>query len=218
MQIIHLLGEKLTEVLLNIINFLPEILVAVVFVIIGFVFGSILGSAVKHLITDILKIDKYLKSIGVDENVAGNNLTVGGVLGALVKWSVVLSFVMAATDVLNLKEVSTFIFSALAFVPNVIVAAIMIITAVVLGDFVAKIISKATHAAKVKGDLASSVSKFAILGLGIFMALEQIIPSSGILYIVTIGIVFAVSLGLGLSFGLAGKDHAERILKDLFSK
>lgn len=218
MQIIHTLGEKLTDVLLQIINFLPEVLLSIIFVIVGFVFGSILGAAMKHLISDILKIDKYIRSAGVDETIAGNHFTVGGLLGALVKWSVIVAFVMAATDVLNLGVVSIFIMSALSFVPHVLVAAIMIITSVILADFVARVVSRATHAAKVKGDLAASISKFSILGLGIFVALDQIIPSAGILYIITIGIVSAVSLGLGLSFGLAGKDHANRILNDLFGK
>lgn len=216
MQIIQLLGEKLTNTILSIIDYLPSIIISVIFVIIGFVFGSILGAATKHLISDILKVDKFLKSSGVDESVAGHKFTVGGILGGLVKWSVILSFIMASTEVLNLQVVSEFISNALHFIPNVIAAAIIIVVSVVSADFLAKVVSETTNAAKIKGTLASSVTRFSILSLGIFMALEQVIPSSGVLYIVTVGIVSAVALALGLSFGLAGKDHAEKIIKDLF--
>ncbi len=201
----------------SVIAFIPNVAVAVIIFVIGWIIASILGKSVASIIKS-LQLDKVLQNVGLEELVerAGFHLNVGAFLGGLVKWFIIFVFLTASTDVLKLTEVNAFIFSVLNYIPQIVVASLILIIAAVIADAVYKVI---TGSAKAVGHTSSSffggVAKWAIWITAIFTALAQLKVGPEILNELFRGLMLALSIGVGLSFGLGGKEAAAGFIEKL---
>ena len=210
----NILGESLTNVIIGIINFLPNLLIAFILALLGWVFGGILGRAVSHLIS-VLKIDNALKMAGLSQMMNGVNFSVSKILGGIVKWGIIVAFLMAATQQVGLDAFAGFLWIILGYIPNVIVAAMILVSTFLLADFVAGIVSVSAKAAGMRGGVAGAISRYSIIIVGVLAALAQLKIASGFMEILFTGVVASVSLALGLAFGLGGKDAAAKALNKM---
>lgn len=210
--------QSFQEVWLNFVVFVPNIVVALVIFAIGWVAGAILGRITAQVV-DALKVDNALRSAGVEEavNRGGFSLNAGGLVGGLVKWFVIIVFLMAAVDVLGLQQVGYFLNDVVLFyLPQVIVAVLILLIAAVLGEFVKNFVAGAARAAEMhSAHFLGTVAKWAIWIFGVIAALSQLNIASSMLNTLFAGIVVALSLGFGLAFGLGGQDAAARYLEHL---
>jgi hypothetical protein len=111
----------------------PNIIVAIILFIIGWVVGEAIGAWIAMLI-HALKIDRVLEKLDLHVLLqrAGYHLDSGKFLGALVKWFIIIGFLVAALDVLQLNQVNAFLQQVLAYIPRVIIATIILIIAAVI--------------------------------------------------------------------------------------
>lgn len=195
--------------------FIPELVGAILLLIVGWIIGAILGKIVDHILK-ALKVDQGLRSAGVEDVLArgGVNLDSGKFVGALVKWFVIIAFLIAALAVLGLDQVNVFMQEILFYIPQVIVAVLVLVVAGVVGDIVKKVIVSSTRMTQlgVPAAIVGSIAKWAIWIFAILVALDQLGIAQALVQTLFTGIVIAVSLGLGLSFGLGGQSHASAFL------
>ncbi|MFA6476528.1 MAG: hypothetical protein WCV68_03905 [Candidatus Paceibacterota bacterium] len=194
----------------GILAFVPNIIVAIILFVVGWVVGEAVGMWISKLIRSI-KIDKVLEKL--DLNVllqrAGYRLDSGKFLGALVKWFIIVGFLVAALDVLQLHEVNLFLQQVLGYIPKVIIATVILIIAAVLADVMQKIVVASARAASVSSaELFGGITKWLIWIFAVVMALEQLGMMGPFLQIFMTGIVATITIAVGLSFGLGGKDAA----------
>jgi hypothetical protein len=208
------LGTSLTEVLMRVIGFIPNLVIALVLVFLGWILGGMLGRLVSHIV-NLLRVDNALKAAGVSEVINGVSFSVAKALGALAKWSIIVSFLMAATQIVGLESFTGFFWLILSYIPNVIVAALILVASFLLGDFVAGMVAGGAKAAGVKHVFAALLSKYAIVIVGVLAALAQLKIAPEFMEILFTGVVAAVSLAIGLSFGLGGRDVAGRALEKI---
>ena len=106
-QSANLVQNAFTDLWLTVVQSLPAILMAVIIFVIGLVFGAILFRIVEQVVK-VLRIDDALRAAGLNEaaKTAGFNLDIGRFLGTIVKWFVVIVFLVAALDVLGLNRVT----------------------------------------------------------------------------------------------------------------
>ncbi len=209
---VDILGQALVDTGMTLIAFLPNVIIAVIVFVLGWAFGSVLGRAVAHLIA-LTRIDNALHRAGFDKisEKAGIKVTLAGFLGSLVKWLVVVAFTIASAEILGLSQVTQMLRDILVYIPQVIIAAIILVIAALLGDFVARLVEHSTRGIGMKGHFAAQVAKWSIIIVGgIFPALTQLRIAQGLVEVLFTGVVFALSLALGLAFGLGGKDAAAR--------
>jgi hypothetical protein len=141
---------------------------------------------------------------------------VAGFFGGLVKWFLILVFLMAATDILGLNQVTDFLNSILLYIPNVVVAVIILAVVFLVGNFVYVVVKGSTKAAGVmSATLLATISKWSIIIFGLLAALIQLGIATSLVSTIFIGIVAMLSLAGGLDFGLGGKEEAQMILKKL---
>lgn len=212
-----ILGSALIDTSYTLIAFLPSVIIAVIIFALGWVCASILGRAVTHFIA-VLRIDNALHKAGLDtvSEKAGIRITLAGFLGGVVKWFVIVAFTIASAEILQLTQVTQLLRDILMYIPQVIIAAIVLVIATLVGDFVARIISHSTRATGMKGEFAAKVSKWAIIVVGgIFPALTQLRIAQGLVEVLFTGVVFALSLAIGLAFGLGGRDAAARAIEKM---
>lgn len=214
---VDILGQALIDTGYALVSFLPQVIIAVIIFALGWVFGTVLGQAVSHLIS-VLRIDKALHQIGFDKlsERAGVRVSVAGFFGTTIKWLVIVAFTIAATEILGLSQVTQLLRDILVYIPQVIIAAAILVISMLLGDFVSRIVSHSVKATGMNGDFAAQVSKWAIIIVGgVFPALTQLRIAQGLVEVLFTGVVFAVSLALGLSFGLGGRDAAARAIEKM---
>jgi hypothetical protein len=123
---------------------------------------------------------------------------------------------MAATDILHLVQVTSFLNSIVLYLPNVIVAAVIMAVAFLVGNFVYAVIKGSTKIAGiVSATLLATIAKWAIVIFGLLAALIQLGVASSLINTIFIGFVAMLALAGGLAFGLGGRDEAALILKKL---
>jgi hypothetical protein len=134
------------------------------------------------------------------------------VTGEIVKWLVRLVFLVAAANVLGMPEVSIFLNQILLWIPNLIVAAIILLVAPLVARFVRGAIEVgAGEMGFSNASLLGRLAETAIVAFAIVIAINQIGIAANLVNILFIGLVGAVSLAFGLAFGLGGRDVAARI-------
>ena len=208
----------------QLISFIANLVVAIVVFIIGYLISVGIG----RLITEILKSVKFNKLFekeGWRKALQRANVEVNPseFIGGIFKWVFVIVTLLLAVDVLNLTAFAGFLTRVLLYLPNVIVAVLVFVVAIVISDIVEKVVRATVERLKVGyGFLAASIVKWAIWIFAFFLILDQLLPSSLLvktLYTAIVyGIVGALALGIGLAIGLGGKDTAGRIISDLHKK
>lgn len=203
---------------LGVVNFVPNLVVAIVILILGWLIGALLGRAVWQVFRS-LKVDDALRRAGFESFLrrGGLSLDSGAFIGGLVKWFVIVVFLVAAFDVLGLAQVNLFLQEVvLAYLPRVLVAALVLLVAGVIGDVTQRVVVAAAKTADVRSaHFAGSLAKWAIWVFAILVALSQLGIAAAFSQTLFTGIVIAVSLALGLSFGLGGQEAAARFIERL---
>lgn len=212
-----ILGQALVDTGMTLIAFLPSVIIAIVIFALGWFSGSLLGKAIEHLVS-VLRVDKALHKAGFDtlSEKAGVHISMAKFFGGIVKWLVIVAFTIASAEILGLSQVTQLLRDVLVYIPQVIIAAIVLIISMILGDFVARIVSHSTKATGMKGEAVAEISKWSIIIVGgVFPALTQLRIASGLVEVLFTGVVFALALALGLAFGLGGRDAAARAIEKM---
>jgi hypothetical protein len=194
----------------------PQIVIAIVVFAIGALVASIFAKAIEQLFR-AAKIDSALGAIGLDRVVSrsGYHLNAGKFVGELVRWFVIVAFLIATLDILGLDEVNAFLKDGvLAFVVNVITAAIVLVATVIIADAVRKLVVASAKATSVSAANAlGAIAKWAIWIFGASIALVELGVGAILIQTVVTGIVVAFAIAVGLAFGLGGKDAAARLIE-----
>lgn len=131
----------------------------------------------------------------------------------LVKWFFIIVFLMTAVEILGLVEVTLFLKGILYYIPNVVIAAIMLLAAAIVAKFMQKLVKASADTAGLSSANAiSGVVKWAILIFGFVIALTQLGIAAALIQTIIIGIIAMITIAGGLAFGLGGKDLAANIL------
>ena len=193
------------------ISFVPNLIVAIIIFIVGWVVGSIVGKALTQVIS-ALKIDKIFASAGADEimSKAGMKLDVGSFLGGLVKWFIVIVFLMTSLEILQLTQVTDFLREVvLSYLPQVIIAALILIVATVISDAMGKVVSGFAKAGNVRSaNMLGTITRYAIWIFAFIIALSELGIAPQFMQILFTGLIGMLALAGGLAFGLGGKEAA----------
>ncbi len=219
------LQESFQNVLSGVIEFMPQLLMAVIVILIGWLVAVAVEKIVEQVIKYV-KLDKFLASAGLDKIVdrAGFRLNSGKFLGALIKWFVIVVFLITALDILKLEKVNDFLSGTVVnYIPQVIAAVLIFLIAVVIAEFLQKaVIASAKTAGLTSAIFLGAITKWTIWAIAIMSTLSQLEIGADFIKILFTGIVATLTIALGLSLGLGGKDVAakalEKISKDLTNK
>jgi hypothetical protein len=214
-------ANSLQTLWVGVIGFIPELIVALIIFVIGWIIASLLARAVEQVIAAV-KLDSALRGAGVEATLtrAGFTLNSGRFLGALVKWFIIVVFLVAALDVLHLDQVTMFLRQVvLGYLPQVIVAVLIMLVAVVIAEAMRKVVVGSAKAAGIRSaGFLGAVTKWAIWIFALLAALLQLGIAVTFLQTLFTGVVVALSLAFGLAFGLGGQSAASRYLDHLQSE
>jgi len=212
------LSDAFSGLLIGVVAFLPKLIVAIVIIILGWLVGAALSKIINQIFKS-LKVDSALEAAGAKQLVhkAGLTLNSGKFVGELVKYFIVTVAFLATFSILGLSEVTLFLQGVvLGYLPQVIVAVLILVVAIVVSEVMRKIVVASAMAAGVKkAGLLGSVTKWAIWIFAVLAALFQLNIAATFIQTLFTGIVVAFSLALGLAFGLGSKEAAKDIVDDI---
>ncbi len=219
-MIIQTWGNVLSNSFLNlwsgVVNFVPQLIIAILIIVIGWLIGALIGRVVAQIIRS-LRVDEGLRKAGVEDTLArgGIVLNSGNFIGGLVKWFIILVFLIAALDVLHLTQVNQFLQGVVLFyLPQVIIAVLILMLAAVIGDLMQKVVTTSAKTAEIKSArFLGSFTKWAIWIFAVLTALLQLNIAAAFIQTIFTGIVVALSLAAGLAFGLGGQEAAARFIE-----
>lgn len=210
-------NSSLQSLWFGFVQFVPRLVVAVVFFVVGWVLGSLVSKAIEQVF-DSLKIDNLFKSIGAESffRKAGMSLNSGYFVGQVVRWFIIIVFLLPSLNLVGLNDVSSFLGnSVLGFLPQVIIAAFVLIIAAVVSEGLFKVVLAMSKAMNLKAaSMLATVAKYAVWIFAIIIALGKL-GLGDYMSILFSGIVAMLALSGALAFGLGGKEHASRFLSKI---
>jgi len=199
----------------GVIKFIPNLVVALVIFAIGWAIASFIAKAIAHFMK-MIKFDEALQKAGFDTVVrkSGLHLNSGHFLGALVKYFVIVVFLIASFDVLGLDNVTLFLQDVvIRYLPQVIISVLILLVGGVVGDVISRVVVASARTANLgTANMLGTVSRWAVWVFAILVALTQMGIAGVFIETLFTGFVVAVSLALGLSFGLGGQAAAARAI------
>jgi small-conductance mechanosensitive channel len=214
------LSDAFTVIGVQLLQFLPKLVLAIIIFTAGWVIGSVLAEVISKIVKAI-RVDALLKHAGAEDLVrrAGYNLDTGAFLGGLVKWFIIVVFLVAALGVFQLDAVNAFLTNVvLGYIPQVIVATLILVVGAVLADLSKKLLTGGAHALESKSaEFVGGVARWAIWIVALLAAMNQLGIAGGMIQTLFTGLVAALALAMGLAFGLGGKDAASRYIEKLRS-
>lgn len=201
-------------------QFLPKLLGAIVILVIGWLISRVLLFVVIkglkflrfNVVTEKAGMDDFLKKGGAKKSAID-------VLGLLVYWLAILVTLLTAFNSLGLTVVSELFARIVQFAPNVIVAVLLLTIGLYFARFVGDaIVTYSVNVGSQDAMLIGRMARYAITVFVVIIALGQIGIGNEILYPL-LQILFAgMALAVGIAFGLAGQKYAGEMLDRLSGK
>lgn len=197
--------------------FIPTLIGALAVLIIGLIVAGGVRAIIQKIF-EIVKLDNLLKSLGVESYFkrAGIELRASWFLGQVAFWFLVVSFLLAAADILGLSGLAAFLTDVLNYLPNIFVAALVMLATVVVGNFLRGVVRASAKSARLPAShFVSALVWWTVVLFGFFAALAQLGIATAIVQSVITGFIAMLALAGGLAFGLGGKEYAGHLVEKL---
>ena len=203
---------SLYDLFARIIAILPDIIGAIVIVLIGLIVAPIFGGITKKIV-DVLKVDSVAEKVGLHDLLKPffKKPSISLFLGKIVKWFFIVAFLMAAAEVLQWDRVTEFLNEIVLYIPNVLIAVVILVLGVIAGKFVDEVVVrsiKGSNAPINNPQTLGHISKYSVVLFAVLAALIQLGIAPSLIQILFSGIVLAMAL----AFGLGGREKAAKIL------
>jgi hypothetical protein len=209
-------GDSVQQALNSFFGFVPNILGFLVILLIGFIIAKIAKKAIATLLQKI-GLDRALHTSDAGQYVerVSPGASPAKLIGTVAFWFVFLFAISAAIGALKIPALSQFIAQVQAFLPNIIVAALIFVIAAAL----AGVVGGAAH--KLMGDtptgkIVRAVVPGLILAIGTFMVLDQLNIAPQIVTITYAALLGMLALAGALAFGLGGREVAADLLRTAY--
>lgn len=211
---------SMTAALAMFLGAVPRIIGFLAIVIVGWIVASALAGIVATILRSIRFNDLaqrsgfsgFVQRMGVHTDAAG-------AIATTVRWFVRLIVLIVAFDALGLPAVSQVLQQLLMWLPNLVVALVMLVIAGLAANALYGIVRGATSQAGMGNpDLLANVARIAVWGFAGVVVVNQLGIATTLVNTLFMGFVGALALALGLAFGLGGRDTAAEIVRNWYQR
>jgi small-conductance mechanosensitive channel len=201
-------------------GFVPQLLAAMLLLLLGWLVAKVIRAGMVRLLR-ALQFDRLSERSGIEAFLKQGQLTVSlsGLLAGLVYWLIILIVIVTVSNSLGLHLVAELFNRVVLYIPNVIVAILILVLGAILARFINRLVFAYLNNIGLQGALTiSTLSEYAVLIFVFFVALEQLEIGRQLItaaFIIGFG---AVGLALALAFGLGGREWAAGVLERLSNK
>lgn len=217
MQEFDIFVASLSEFWTEFVLFVPRLLAALVFLILGWILAKLLRAGMLRLLR-VLHFQRLAEKSGLEGFLEqGNvNITLSRLVSDIVYWLVLLIVIVLISQSLGMEVVARLFTRAINYVPNVLAALLVLIFGALLARFINRLLFAWLNRLGIDNALTiSTIAEYAIQIFVFFVALEQLQIGTALL-VSAFQIGFgAVALAFAIAFGLGGKERAAEILSRL---
>lgn len=212
------ISESLQQALDDLIGFLPRLIGFLIILVIGLLIAKALQKLVAVGLEKV-GADRALRSGTSGEYVQRflPDVSPSEVIGRVVFWFVFLGALSIAISSLGLAVLNDFVADVFNYLPNVIAAILILVLAVPIAGGLAKLADRAFGDTPT-GKLMTTAAPALVMGIAVFMVLNQLRIATDIVTITYAALMGAVALGAALAFGLGGRDVASRMLEEAYRR
>ena len=208
------LQDALQNALSKFLGYIPQLIGAVVILIVGYLVAKLLQAVVDRVLRSI-GFDRWMERGGIKQffDQAQTRETPASVLGRLVFWFVMIIAIVMATDALGIPQVSTVLAQLVAYIPSIIAAILILILAALLANFLSSVVRGATGSG-----LLANIARYAIIVYAVFAALTELgiaVELTAPTFLIVLG---AVALAAAIAFGIGGREIARDILERAYGR
>src|SRR5918998_429950 len=199
---------------------IPRIIGFAVVLILGWIISSLLARGVEALLHAV-KFNELARRSGFADFVEkmGVRDDSSGVIASIVKWFVRLITLVVAFDTLGLPAVSSVLQQLLLWLPNLVVALVVLILAGLAANAVHGLVRGATAQAGLGNpDLLATIARGAVWTFAVVIAVNQLGIATTLVNTLFMATVGALTLALGLAFGLGGRETAAQIVSGWYRR
>lgn len=210
--------ERLEGSFLQIVNYLPALLGALVILFAGYLLARLVERGVDRLLRRI-RFDRMLERGGVMEVVerSGSRINPIRVIANLFFWLLMFTVIVLAANALGLQSLADVFSELISYIPSVIAAIVIIVIGIVLGEFVGGLIM-ASAGALHGGTTLARAGRAGVILLAVFMSLQQLGVATEIVTTAFAILFGAVALALALAFGLGNRDLAGEVTREWYTR
>ena len=206
--------QSLQNALSTFLSYLPQLVGAIIILIIGYIVAKVLQAVVTRVLRGI-GFESWMERGGIKQffDRAQTNQTPTSIIGKLVFWFVFIIALTMAADALGIPQVSAVLAQLIAYIPSIIAAILILILAALLANFVSGAVRGATGSG-----LLASVARYAIIVYAVFAAITELgiaVTLTAPTFLILLG---AVALAAALAFGLGGRELARDILQRAYNR
>ena len=210
---------SLSNALNSFLAAIPLVIGALIIIIIGWIIAGVLARVVTEVLRRAGADRLFAEHGGQVYGSRTQNIKPSIVAGELVKWLVRLVFLVAAANVLGMPQVSQLLNNVLLWIPNLIVAAIILLIAPLLARFVRGAIEVgAGQMGFSNAPLLGRIAEIAIVAFAVIIAINQIGIAANLVNTLFVGLVAALALAFGLAFGLGGREVAAQLTQSWYEQ
>lgn len=217
---LNLFLESSQEFLNEIAVALPQIIGALLILLIGW----ILARVIKKLSVRGLKLVRFnylTEKSGIEKFLEKGGVKVSSIdiIGTLVYWIIMLVVILATLNSLKLTAASTLFNQIMLYIPNIIVAILILIIGIYFARLVSQVlITSLKNMEEKTANTIGTIANYAIIILTVFIILGQLNIAGPIVTNAFTILFGAICLALGLAFGLGGKEWAADIVRKYLEK
>ncbi|MBS4223396.1 mechanosensitive ion channel [Bacillus sp. FJAT-49682] len=210
---IRAITDPAVQMLNDVMTMIPNIIIAILLIA-----ASIwLGKWVRQIIAGLLQrvgFDSLTRNMAIGGWKPGTGgMLMSELVGYIAQVLVVFLLTIQALNLVKLGFLVTMLTAITAYLPHVLAAVIILALSLIVANIVEKVLSNILTGPSFK--IITSVAKYAIIVLAVFMALDQLGVAASIVNSAFILILGGLALAFGLSFGLGGKEFAKNYLAKL---
>ena len=206
--------QSLQNALSTFLEYIPQLIGAILILIIGYIVARILQAVVARVLQAI-GFDRWMEHGGIKQffDRAQTRETPATVLGKLVFWLVFIIAITMAADALGIRQVSQVLGQLISYIPSIIAAILILVLAALLANFLSGIVRGATGS-----DLLSNIARYAIIIYAAFAAITELgiaVQLTAPTFLIILG---AVALAAAIAFGWGGRDVAKDIIERYYDR
>lgn len=214
------IGQSLINSLNNgiiaVTTFVPKLVAGIIIFLIGIIIASLLKQVVLELLK-ALKVESFLRRYGVPE--AKEEYTWSNILAEIIRWFVIILFLIPTADVWGLPQVATVLNTFLLYLPNVLVAAIIGLVGLVFARLSHDVaLASAKGVSPESARTIASIVRWAVTVFVALAVLSQLGVASDLIRILFTGFVAMIAIAGGIAFGLGGQESAKDVVENLRRK
>lgn len=213
-------NSVLQDLLSSFITGVPKFLTAVVIAIIGLIIAKILQRLIEKalLAVNIDVLGEKLNEIEIVEK-SKIKLKFSKIISKVVYYFLILFFMVAATDVLNMPAVSELVLSIFNLIPRLIVAMIVLVVGTLLADMLKGVVQSGLTSLGIPSArmIATFVFYFMMINIIISALTAAQINTEFLSQNISI-LIGGVVLSFAIGYGLASQSSMSNFLASYYSK